>query len=346
MPFISVKSLTKVFGSGDSRQEVLKGIDLSVEEGEIYGVIGLSGAGKSTLIRCLNRLETPDSGEIIIDGKDILKLSAEELRHARMEMGMIFQSFNLLHSRTAHGNVAFPLEVRGLPKGRIQDRVAELLDLVGLSDKAGSYPSQLSGGQLQRVGIARALANNPRILLSDEATSALDPQTTMSILDLIDKLQKRLNLTVLLITHEMKVITEICDRVAVMDKGTIVEEGPVLDVFTNPKNPATRSFVEVILKRYSRFTETGYTARGSLLRLRYVGDSVTEPLLSSVVRRFGVEAVILQAQVDHIKARPFGTMLIDLIGEVADVRAAGDYLESRGVTVEEAANDDTDGPAV
>jgi D-methionine transport system ATP-binding protein len=168
----------------------------------------------------------------------------------------------------------------------------------------------------------------------------------MSILDLIDKLQKRLNLTVMLITHEMKVITEICDRVAVMDKGTIVEEGPVLDVFTNPKNPATRSFVEVILKRYSRFTETGYTARGSLLRLRYVGDSVTEPLLSSVVRRFGVEAVILQAQVDHIKERPFGTMLIDLIGGAADVRAAVDYLEGRGVTVEEAAKYDTDGPAV
>jgi D-methionine transport system ATP-binding protein len=334
-PYISVTNLTKIFRTASGSQLVLNGVNLSINRGEIYGIIGLSGAGKSTLIRCLNRLETPDSGEIFIDGRDMFGLSEEELRLARMDMGMIFQSFNLLSSRTAFGNVAFPLEVRGLKKKEITERVSELLELVGLSDKADSYPRQLSGGQMQRVGIARALANNPKILLSDEATSSLDPQTTMSILELIFKLQQRLDLTVVLITHEMRVITEICDRVAVLDEGTVVEEGPVIDVFTNPQNPHTRNFVEMVLKENSRFLERGYRPRGKLTRLRYLGESVSEPLFSSMVKLFGVDAVILQAQVDHIKDQPFASMLVDLVGEEDNIMKSIAYLVSRGVKVEE-----------
>jgi D-methionine transport system ATP-binding protein len=333
MSFITIESLSKSFGRGPGRQQVLDGIDLRVREGEIFGVIGVSGAGKSTLIRCLNRLEAPDSGRILIAGRDILALGGEELRRARMEMGMIFQSFNLLASRTVFGNVAFPLEVAGAPKARARERVMELLALVGLSDKAASYPAQLSGGQMQRVGIARALANSPKILLSDEATSALDPQSTQSILELIGALQRALGLTVLLITHEMRVITGICDRVAVLDRGRIVEEGPVVDVFTNPKEPATRGFVEEALGAGGG--GGGYRPRGRLLRLRFQGAAVAEPLLSHLASDYGVEAVILQAQVDHIKGHPFATMLLDLLGGPEGVGGAMAYLARRGVTVEE-----------
>jgi D-methionine transport system ATP-binding protein len=332
VPLISIKSLTKFFGTGETRHYVLKGIDLEIEAGEIYGVIGLSGAGKSTLIRCLNRLETPDEGEIRIDGKDILSLQGDDLRHARMDMGMIFQSFNLLSSRTVSGNVAFPLEVKGLGKKEIRERVSELISLVGLFEKKDSYPAQLSGGQMQRVGIARALANNPKILLSDEATSALDPQTTMSILELIDNLQKRLNLTVVLITHEMRVITEICDRVAVLDDGKIVEEGPVIEVFTNPQKPATQSFVEVILKSHHSFGD--YKPKGSLFRLRYTGSIVTEPLISKMSILTGAEVVILKAQVDRIKEVPFGTMLIDTIGTKEQINRGVKFLKDQNVSVD------------
>ncbi|MDR2460866.1 MAG: ATP-binding cassette domain-containing protein [Deltaproteobacteria bacterium] len=314
MAFIEIKGLRKTFVNGKSSIDVLNGIDLAIEQGEIYGVVGLSGVGKSTLIRCLNRLETPNQGTITIGNVDILGLSENELRAKRRHMGMIFQSFNLLSSRTAAGNIAFPLEVAGVPKRRIKERVSELLELVGLSDKAASYPAQLSGGQKQRVGIARALANEPEVLLCDEATSALDPQTTTSILELIASVQKRLNLTVLLITHEMKVIVEICDRVAVMEGGKIVEEGPVIEVFTNPKSQVTRGFVEVILKRNSRFLENGYLPKGRLVRLCYIGDSITTPLVSTLVRLFEVDPIILQAHVDHIKDSPFGILLMDILG--------------------------------
>jgi D-methionine transport system ATP-binding protein len=334
MSFITVESLTKVFGSGSERQRVLKGIDLSIEEGEIFGVIGVSGAGKSTLIRCINRLEAPDSGRITVAGRDILSLRENDLRKARMEMGMIFQSFNLLSSRTAYGNVAFPLEVAGLPKPKIRERVMSLLDMVGLADKADSHPSKLSGGQMQRVGIARALANEPKLLLSDEATSSLDPQSTQGILELIARLQKALKLTVLLITHEMKVITGICDRVAVLDQGRIVEEGRVLDVFTDPKEPATKGFVEEVLKSGGPMLPDGYKPKGRMLRLRFQGEVVSEPLLSDLAALHSVKAVILQAQVDRIKGEPFATMLLDLIGEPRDLGSATDYLTGLGVRVE------------
>ncbi|MDR1166133.1 MAG: ATP-binding cassette domain-containing protein [Deltaproteobacteria bacterium] len=333
-PLIETVKLTKTFGQGRKSVEVLRGIDLAIGAGEIFGVVGLSGVGKSTLIRCLNRLEAPTSGKIVIDGRDVTSLSEKELRLARREMGMIFQSFNLLASRTAFDNVAFPLEVAGLGKKEIKKRVRELLELVGLSDRADSYPRELSGGQKQRVGIARALANKPKILLCDEATSALDPQTTTGVLELIADVQKSLGLTVVLITHEMKVIVEICDRVAVMDEGRIVEMGPVVEVFANPQSPVTQGFVEAILKRNSRFLENGYRPKGSLWRLAIVGDGVTSPVVTDLARNFDLEAIILQAHVDHIKDTPFGTVLIDLAGPPEKRSEARKWLLSRRVRVE------------
>jgi D-methionine transport system ATP-binding protein len=314
--------------------EVLKGIDLEVVEGEIFGVVGLSGAGKSTFIRCLNRLENPTSGTVVVAGRDLTSLSPAELLEARRDMGMIFQSFNLLTCRTVRGNVAFPLELAHRPKAAIRERVAELLEMVGLSDKAEAYPAQLSGGQKQRVGIARALAASPSILLCDEATSALDPQTTSSILALIEDLKTRLGLTVVLITHEMKVITEICDRVAVMEGGLVVETGRVIDVFAAPKHPTSKSFVEAMQPNVDRYLERGYKPKGTLARISFIGDSVAEPLVYTLIKRFDVEPNILQAHVDHIKGAPFGTLLLDLSGSPEAVEGALGYLKGADVGLE------------
>ncbi|MDR1044802.1 MAG: methionine ABC transporter ATP-binding protein [Candidatus Adiutrix sp.] len=334
MALIEIKGLTKDYGRGDREVRALRGVDLSVEAGEIFGVIGLSGAGKSTLIRCLNRLETPGSGTVTVDGRLLTGLNEAELRLARQEMGMIFQHFNLLSSRTVTGNVAFPMEIAGRGSGEIKPRVAELLDLVGLRDKAQVYPAQLSGGQKQRVGIARALANSPKILLCDEATSALDPQTTQSILALIQDIKERLGLTVVLITHEMRVITEICDRVAVMEDGLIVESGPVIEVFTRPRHPTTRAFVESVISREDSSRKWGYQPRGTLARILFIGPAAGEPVISRLVRLFKVEANILQGDIGHLQGQPFGVILIDLVGEPAARRQALDYLESLNLPVE------------
>ena len=334
MALIDIKGLTKVYQSGDKKIKALQGVDLSVDNGEIFGVIGYSGAGKSTLIRCINRLESPDSGSVTVDGRDMLSLSESELLLSRREMGMIFQHFNLLSARTVAGNVAFPMEIAGRPQSEVRPRVAELLDLVGLSDKAQAYPAQLSGGQKQRVGIARALANNPKILLCDEATSALDPQTTESILALIQDVKDQLGLTVVLITHEMKVITEICDRVAVMEDGAIVESGRVFDVFTKPQHPTSRAFVEVVISQKDSSKAWGYVPKGLLVRVLFVGPAAEEPLVSRMVKKFDVHSNILQGRIDHIKGQPFGTMVLDLVGKDDDRLAAIDYLRSLNLTVE------------
>jgi D-methionine transport system ATP-binding protein len=331
---IEIRGLTKTFGNGQKSFEALKGLDLEIEEGEIFGVVGLSGAGKSTFIRCLNLLESPTSGAVVVGGRDLTTLTQAELLEARRGMGMIFQSFNLLTCRTVYGNVAFPLEIAGKPKAFAKKRVAELLELVGLSDKAEAYPAQLSGGQKQRVGIARALANSPSILLCDEATSALDPQTTSSILVLIEDLKNRLGLTVVLITHEMKVITEICDRVAVMEEGRVVEVGKVIDVFSSPKHPTSKSFVEAMQPSVGRYLERGYKPKGLLARISFIGDSVAEPLVYTLIKRFDVEPNILQAHVDHIKGAPYGTLLLDLSGERESVDAALAYLRGADVGLE------------
>ena len=334
MALIDIKGLTKIYQSGGNEIQALRGVDLSVETGEIFGVIGYSGAGKSTLIRCINRLETPDAGSVTVDGQNMLSLAESDLLLARREMGMIFQHFNLLSARTVAGNVSFPMEIAGRPQSEIKPRIEELLEMVGLSDKAKAYPAQLSGGQKQRVGIARALANNPKILLCDEATSALDPQTTESILALIQDVKDRLGLTVVLITHEMKVITEICDRVAVMEDGVIVESGRVFDVFTKPQHPTSRAFVEVVISQKDSSKAWGYVPKGILVRVLFVGPAAEEPLVSGMVKRFDVQSNILQGRIDHIKGRPFGTMVLDLVGNREDCLAAIEYLRTLDLTVE------------
>ncbi|OPJ63548.1 methionine ABC transporter ATP-binding protein [Clostridium oryzae] len=242
---ISIKNLSKNFDTPYGKIEVLKGINLEIEKGDIFGIIGFSGAGKSTMIRCLNLLEKPDEGTIIIGDKDMTSLSKKELRKAREKIGMIFQQFNLFDSKTVFENVAFPLKVAKYPKDKIKERVHEILELVELSDKAKAHPSQLSGGQKQRVGIARALANNPDVLLSDEATSALDPQTTYSILELLKNINRKLNLTIVLITHELDVVNYSCNNVAVIEKGVIMEKGSTEQVFSNPKSATAKIFIDI-----------------------------------------------------------------------------------------------------
>ena len=339
---IKLSHVEKTYQGPDGPVPALKGIDLEIASGEIYGIIGLSGAGKSTLVRCINLLERPTAGSVTIDGQDMLALSDSELREARSHIGMIFQHFNLLSSANVYDNIAFPLRLAGKPESEIKAKVTELLRIVGLDQKAHQYPSQLSGGQKQRVGIARALANDPKILLCDEATSALDPQTTKAILALIQRINKELGLTVVVITHEMQVIKEICDKVAVLDGGVITERGRVLDVFTNPQQPITKEFISVLLSNdlpaaFRGGTVSQEPSEGAymLLRLTFIGDSADDPVIADMIRHFpAVEVTLLFGNLDQIKATPFGRMIIGLRGAQDDVRAAVDYLRSRDLKEE------------
>ena len=332
---IELKQIRKVY-EGAVRVEALKEINVSIEEGEIFGVIGQSGAGKSTLIRCINMLERPTSGSVIVDGVDLTKLNTVELREERKHIGMIFQHFNLLSSRTVYDNVAFPLELQGLSKEEIRERILPILDIVKLSDRLDNYPSQLSGGQKQRVGIARALASNPKVLLCDEATSALDPQTTKSILALLKDINRRLNLTIVLITHEMNVIKEICDRVAVIEGGTIIEEGPVVDVFTEPKQATTKEFVSAIISHdlpedaiaHLTLNDTWVEGANPLVRLTFKGNVTDEPVVASIIRKFDTDVSILFGGVDYIQDMNFGHLIVELKGERAKSEAAIDYLHN------------------
>lgn len=336
---IEVRQVSKVYQVNGQPVVALRDVNLSVRRGEIYGIIGLSGAGKSTLVRCINMLERPQSGSILVDGVDITRLEGEALRAARRQIGMIFQNFNLLQSRTVAGNVAFPLEIAGVPQAEIKRRVSDLLALVGLTDKAKAYPAQLSGGQKQRVGIARALANQPKVLLSDEATSALDPQTTKSILKLLLDINHQLGLTIVLITHEMQVIKEICDSVAVIENGTIVESGPVWQVFTEPRSAAARNFLRgVITPELPSEVLERLIAEGSgesqILRLSFLGEQAGQPLISSLIRLFDVDVNILYGSIDHIKDTPFGTLIVEIKGNGVDPSRLISYLRGRGVKVE------------
>ncbi|MDI3281110.1 MAG: methionine ABC transporter ATP-binding protein [Bacillota bacterium] len=336
---IEVRQVSKVYQVGGQPVVALRDVNLSVRRGEIYGIIGLSGAGKSTLVRCINMLERPQSGSILVDGVDITRLEGEELRAARRQIGMIFQNFNLLQSRTVAGNVAFPLEIAGVPQAEIKRRVSDLLELVGLTDKAKAYPAQLSGGQKQRVGIARALANQPKVLLSDEATSALDPQTTKSILRLLLDINQRLGLTIVLITHEMQVIKEICDSVAVIENGTIVESGPVWQVFTEPRTAAARNFLRGVItpelppEVLERLIAEG-GGENQILRLSFLGEQAGQPLISSLIRLFDVDVNILYGSIDHIKDIPFGTLIVEVKGGGVNPSRLISYLRGRGVKVE------------
>ena len=331
---IELTHISKVY-DGPNKVTALKDISLSIKEGEIFGVIGQSGAGKSTLIRCINMLERPTSGSVLVDGVEMTKLDGNALREQRKNIGMIFQHFNLLSSRTVYENVAFPLELQGMSKDEIRQRILPILDIVKLSDRLDNYPSQLSGGQKQRVGIARALASNPRVLLCDEATSALDPQTTKSILELLKDINEKLKLTIVLITHEMQVIKEICDRIAVIEGGIIIEEGPVLDVFTAPKEKTTREFVGSIIShklpeeawRHLNVQKEWHDGLCPLIRLNFTGDVTDEPIVAGMIRRFGLDVSILFGGVDYIQDTSFGHLIIVLNGSRESAEQAVAYLE-------------------
>jgi len=333
---IRLENLEKTFIVDGRAVPALRGIELSVPAGEVFGIIGRSGAGKSTLIRMLNLLERPDSGRIVIDGQDVTSLSEAELRGMRQQVGMVFQHFNLLSSRTVAENVRLPLELTGSGnRAEQQARVDELLELVGLSAHRDKYPSQLSGGQKQRVGIARALANRPKLLLCDEATSALDPQTTQSILDLIADINRKLRLTVVLITHEMGVIRRIADRVAVIDAGRIVEMGPVSEVFLHPQQPATQSMVAE-LSHADELEDSGLlaSATGAVWRLTFVGATTHEPILFETAQRYGLSFSLLQGTVSRLKDLPYGQLVVEWQGETDKLAEALEWLTARNVVVE------------
>lgn len=335
---IDLKSIKKVYHTKSGDVEALKDVHLSIKSGEIFGIIGYSGAGKSTLIRLINLLEHPTSGTVLVDGEDLTSLSAKKLRAARKRIGMIFQHFNLLWSRTVEENIRFPLEIAGVSQKKQSERVHELIKLVGLEGREKSYPSELSGGQKQRVGIARALANDPKVLLCDEATSALDPKTTDSILDLLVDINKKLGLTIVLITHEMNVIRKICHRVAVIDEGRIVEEGKVLDVFQHPKQAITKDFV----KQVSEAEDQGEMEAlikadhpdGEIVNLIFAGETANAPILQKLMRQTTLVVNILQGHISQTQGGAYGTMTVLLEGEPKVVKKALDDLEKEGVQVE------------
>ena len=327
---IELRNLCKTFRSADHTVEALKDISLTIGDGEIFGVIGLSGAGKSTLVRCINLLERPDSGEVLVDGRDLTKLSAKELRKARKSISMIFQGFNLLMQRTALENVCFPLELAGVKREAAKKRAQELLQIVDLPDKAGAYPSQLSGGQKQRIAIARALASEPQVLLCDEATSALDPKTTQSILALLKKLNRELGVTVVVITHEMRVVEQICTRVAILDHGEVQETGLVSEVFSNPRSDAGRRLVLPEGEKIHVLPEN------RLVRLVFNGASAGEPIISTLAIEQGIRLNILSADTRSIGEKTFGEMVLGLPQDETEAARALLFLrELEGVTAEE-----------
>lgn len=331
LPILTISSISKHYTHDKKTIHAIQDISLTIEKGDVYGIIGFSGAGKSTLIRCIPRLITPTSGKLFFHGSDISLMDEKLLREYRQKIGMIFQHFNLLSSRTVASNIAYSLEIIGTPKEKQKRRVDELLKLVGLEDKKNAYPSQLSGGEKQRVGIARALANHPEVLLCDEATSALDPKTTREILDLLATINKTLGVTIILITHEMEVIKKICNRVAVIEKGKIIEEGFVFDIFFDPQKEATKQ----LLQRASHEIPTEFfkeiAPHRKLLRLRFRGTAAGEPIISEIVRRFNVNANILLGWIDRLQTLSIGTLVIELTGSPEDIDRSLAYLSQKNV---------------
>lgn len=338
---ITLSNVSKLFRTGNGNTDIIhavNSVNLEINKGEIFGIIGYSGAGKSTLIRMLNGLETPTEGSVVVADNEVSKIKGQKLRKARQEISMIFQHFNLLWSRTVQENIAFPLEIAGMGKQERIARVNELIKLVGLEGREKAYPSQLSGGQKQRVGIARALANNPKVLLCDEATSALDPQTTDSILELLVEINQRLGLTIVLITHEMHVIRKICNRVAVMESGRVVEQGPVLEVFRNPKEQMTKRFVQQVTepeetKETMDHLFERYPA-GKVVQLTFVGDHAESPLITKLVRNFELEVNIVQGKISQTRSGSYGTLFIHLDGNEDEMLRAIEFLKAQQVGVE------------
>ncbi|NLP44277.1 MAG: methionine ABC transporter ATP-binding protein [Peptococcaceae bacterium] len=334
---IYIKNLSKVFKTPKGPFTALDNIDLHIPKGAVYGIIGLSGAGKSTLIRCMNMLEKPTSGEILINGQNMTQLSGVALRKTRQKIGMIFQHFNLLESRTVAGNIAFPLEIADWPKHKIAERIQQLLPVVGLEDKANSYPAQLSGGQKQRVGIARALATNPSVLLCDEATSALDPQTTESILELLREINEKFNLTIVIITHEMKVIKEICTDVAVIDQAQIVEHGPIESVFINPQSNIAKDFIASVFPNKlspQLLCELAQHSNSQIVTVNFLGSVASEPIISDLIQQYGITVNILHGNIDRLRSTLFGTLTLELQGNTESISQAHEYLKSRNLKVE------------
>lgn len=330
---IQLENIEKTYKTKKGSLTAVDNVSLKIKKGEIFGIVGYSGAGKSTLLRCINLLERPSKGKVIIDGVDMTSLSTKELRKARQSIGMIFQGFHLASSKTAAENIDFSLKVAGVPVEKRKERVKELLDLVGLADKADHYPAQLSGGQKQRVSIARALANNPKVLLSDEATSALDPSTTKSILALLKKINEELGITIVLITHEMEVVKEICHRCAVMQDGRVVELGRTYDVFANPQNELTKKFIETVLQ-FNLPDKLRETCTGTIVKLQFQGEKATEAIVSDMLQKHQVSGNILHGKVEYIRDEPLGIFIMELKGVQTEIDKAIQYLEQRMQRVE------------
>ena len=327
---IELKELTKVFEVGGEPFTALDRVSLTVNDGDIYGVIGMSGAGKSTLVRCINLLERPTSGQVLIDGADLTQMGDKQLRQKRREISMIFQQFNLLMQRSCLKNITFPMEIAGRDKSEAKKRALELLDIVGLPDKADAYPAQLSGGQKQRIAIARALASDPKVLMCDEATSALDPTTTRSILRLIQDINRRLGITAIVITHEMSVIEEICSHVAILDHGRVAETGTVTEIFSNPRTEAGRRLV------YPDGVVIDPLRTAKVIRVGFNGGSSYDPLVASLAIDCGVKANILGADTRNVNGQAFGTMLLGLPEDEEQIKKALAYIRNQpDVTVEE-----------
>ena len=338
---IKLEHVTKTFQTRNGNVHAVRDVSLEIQDGEIFGIIGFSGAGKSTLVRCINLLEKPEQGAVYFDDKDLLKLSEKELRLKRQEMGMIFQHFNLMRSRTVFENIAFPLRHMKMKEDEIQRRVNSLLELIELKDRKDSYPSQLSGGQKQRVAISRALATRPKVLLCDEATSALDPHTTQQILQLIRRINKELNLTVILITHEMAVVKDICDRVAVMENGKVVEEGNIVEVFSHPSMPVTKNFINTTnnLGKINELLENEHPlvqidSNQTLVKLSYQSGNTKEALISTISREYNVDCSIIFGNVEIVHDVPFGTLICVLTGKKENMQKALQLCEDNQVQVE------------
>lgn len=338
---IRLEQVSKTFDTRSGNVHAVKKVDLEIGNGEIYGIIGFSGAGKSTLVRCINLLERPTTGRVILDEVDLTALDEKKLREVRRKIGMIFQHFNLMRARTVYQNIAFPLKKSGLTKPEKEEKIIKLLELVGLTEKRDAYPSQLSGGQKQRVAIARALANDPKVLLCDEATSALDPQTTKSILSLLKKVNEELGITIVLITHEMSVVKDICDKVAIMEDGIVVESGETADVFSHPTEVITKSFIDTasnIGKIYELIEADNELTRirkgDKMVMLTYTGGNTGEPLISYLAKAFDVKANIIYGNIEYLKDRPLGKLVVTLSGTPDNMKQAMEYIHSLNIEVE------------
>ncbi len=340
MSEILIQNVSKTYSTKDGNVQALKNVNLSIEQGDIYGIIGMSGAGKSTLVRCINYLEEPTEGKVFIKGKELGSFSKKELRKQREDIGMIFQHFNLLMQKSVLENICFPLYIHGKKKAEARKRAKELLDIVGLSDKAKAYPAQLSGGQKQRVAIARALASNPKILLCDEATSALDPQTTASILDLLKEINQKFGITIVIITHQMSVVREICSHVAIMKSGEVVEDGKVSEIFTHPKSDVARELISRDLGNDIENTEkvAAKISKGKNVRIVFSENSSFEPVIANMILQFNEPVNILKANTKNVGGVAKGEMILGFQEDSNNVEKMKEYLIERGLEIEEVDN--------